>query len=195
MRRSSTGTEDRIVDVALGLFGTQGYSATSMEQVRREAGVSNGSLYYLFPHKAALAARLFCDGMLQSQAGLLGALRAASSAEVGVRETVACQARWVDDNVALARLVYSELPDEVLLTASTSLDGPARSYVRETDKWLRRHIEMGAVVDRPFVVSHALWLGPTQEFCRHWLRGRSKLRPRHVAADLAEGAWKALMAS
>jgi AcrR family transcriptional regulator len=193
MNLSSTTTEARIVEVALGLFGTQGYSATSMEQVRREAGVSNGSLYYLFPNKAALAARLYCDGMLQSQAGLLDALRAASSAEEGVRESVAFQAGWVDDHVMPARLVYAELPDEVLLVASPTLDGPARSYVRETDRWLRRHIETGAVVDRPYAVSHALWLGPAQEFCRHWLRGRAKLRPRHVAADLAEGAWQALV--
>ena len=29
-----------------------------MEQVRRHAGVSNGSLYHLFPNKAALAAQV-----------------------------------------------------------------------------------------------------------------------------------------
>jgi AcrR family transcriptional regulator len=195
MARAPTPTEEVIVEVALRLFGSQGYTATSMEQVRREAGVSNGSLYHLFPHKAALAARLFCDGMLRSQAGLLSVLRMASSAEEGVRGSVSCQAAWVDDHIALARLVYTELPDEVLLAASPFLDGPARSYVQEADVWLRHHIQTGAVVDRPFAVSHALWLGPTQEFCRHWLRGRSKLRPRQVATDLAEGAWKALASS
>jgi len=41
-------------------------------------------------------------------------------------------------------------------------------------------------------VAHALWLGPGQEFARHWLHGRSKLAPTEVADDLADGAWAAL---
>jgi AcrR family transcriptional regulator len=195
MARTVMSTEERITEAAFGLFGSQGYTATSMEQVRREAGVSNGSLYHVFPHKAVLAARLFSEGMLQSQTELLGVLRTASSAEAGVREFVSRLATWVDDNVNVARLVYTELPDEVLLAAAAALDGPAKSYVRTTHRWLRYHIEAGALLDRPFEVAHALWLGPTQEFCRHWLRGRSRLRPRNVVADLADGAWKALASS
>jgi AcrR family transcriptional regulator len=168
---------------------------TSMEQVRRNAGVSNGSLYHLYPSKAVLAARLYCDGMIQCQDGVIAAVRAASSAETGVRAAVAFQTLWVDQHVQLARLVYADMPDEVLVAAASTLDGPSRHYVRVVEQWLRSHVENGALTDRPFVVLHALWLGPAQEFCRHWLRGRGRLRPRHVADQLAEGAWRALAAS
>ena len=193
--RSSSTTEDRVTAAALGLFGSQGYAVTSMEQVRGEADVSNGSLYHLFPSKAALAARLYCRGMIQCQDGVLDALQAASGAEEGVRGGVAFQAAWVDRHVELARLVYADWPDDVLVAAAPSLDGPSRNYVRVVDRSLRHHVAAGALIDRPFPVLHALWLGPTQEFCRQWLRGRSRPRPRHVAADLADGAWRALAAS
>ena len=41
--------------------------------------------------------------------------------------------------------------------------------------------QRAALIARPFIVTHALWLGPTQEFARHWLRGRSKLTPMQAA--------------
>jgi AcrR family transcriptional regulator len=191
---SVSTTEDLVTAVALRLFGTQGYSQTSMEQVRREAGISNGSLYHLYRDKAALAARLYCRGMVECQDGILAAVRRAGAPEVGVRGAVVFQAGWVDANIELARLVYADLPDAVLAAAAPTLDGLSRSYVREVDTWLRVHVDSGALIDQPFAMLHALWLGPTQEFCRHWLRGRGRLRPRNVAVDLADGAWRALAA-
>ena len=73
--------------------------------------------------------------------------------------------------------MYCDLPDDVLVAASPTHDQSARDYVRTTTQWLDRHVLEGSIVDRPFAVDHALWLGPTQEYSRHWLRGRAKLRP------------------
>ena len=85
------------------LFGSQGYAATSMEQIRRATEISNGSLYHLFPDKVTLAAHLFCAGMQQCQIGLLDAIDHAKSAEQGIRDAVAWQSGWVDANVTTAR--------------------------------------------------------------------------------------------
>ena len=101
----------------------------------------------------------------------------------------------VDGHVQLARLIYTDWTDDVLLAAASSLDGPSRRYVRVVDRWLRDRVAAGEVIDRPFPVLHALWLRPTQEYCRHWLRGRSRRRPRHVTDDFADGAWRALAAT
>ena len=185
-------TEQSITTVALRLFGAQGYAATSMDQVRREAGVSNGSLYHLFPTKAALVAGLYVDGMQQCQQGIMAAIETASSPELAVRGVVSFQARWVDRHVELARLTYADWHDEVLVAAAPRLDESSRHYVRVVDAWLRQQIAAGELVDGPFVVLHALWLGPTQEFCRQWLSGRSRLRPRQVVDQLSDGAWHAL---
>lgn len=185
-------TEDRIAEAALRLLTVHGYAGASMEQVRRSAGVSNGSLYHHFPSRADLAARLLVEGMGQSQQVVLGVLLGAGDAEQGVRDVVHAQMGWVQEHAELARLLYGDLPDEVLLAAEPSFGEQNRQYVDVVGGWLQTQAEQGMVVHRPFGVTHALWLGPGQEFARHWLRGRSRLTPTDAATALADGAWRAL---
>jgi AcrR family transcriptional regulator len=191
-RTPTVTTKARVVQAATELFGSLGYAATSMEQVRRRAGVSNGSLYHLFPDKVTLGGYLFSAGMHECQAGLLAVIADADAAQQGIRNAVAWQLGWVDDNAATARILYGDVPDDVIVAAAAVHDPSARNYVRTTTQWLNRHVLEGSIVDRPFAVTHALWLGPTQEYSRHWLRGRVKQRPRRVAADLSAGAWAAV---
>ncbi len=48
------GTADRILQTAARLFLEQGFSATGVSTICREAGVNSGSLYHFFPSKDAL---------------------------------------------------------------------------------------------------------------------------------------------
>ncbi len=187
-------TADRIAQAGLRLFTVHGYAGASMEQVRREAGVSNGSLYHHFGSRADLAARLLVEGMARSQQVVLDVLTGSSDAEPSVRGVVRAQLGWVEEHAELARLLYGDLPDEVLLAAEPLFGQQNRHYVDVIGGWLQSQAEQGTLARRPFGVSHALWLGPGQEFARHWLRGRSKLAPTDVAVDLADGAWRALAA-
>lgn len=189
---SRVGTGERIVSAALPLFAAHGWAGTSMEEIRRAAGVSNGSLYHHFSSRAQLAARLLVDGMTGAQQAITGVLAEAGLAERGVREAVRTQLMWVEESAELARLLYSDVPDEVLLAAEPAFSEHNRHYVDVVAGWLRRHAASHAVIDLPFAVAHALWLGPGQEFARHWLRGRSRLRPAAAAPALADGAWRAL---
>src|SRR5687768_2742544 len=50
----STDTRERLVDTARKLFWNQGYSATGVAQILKEAGAKSGSLYYFFPTKQDL---------------------------------------------------------------------------------------------------------------------------------------------
>lgn len=47
-------TRRRIVEVAFRLFHEQGYHATSVSTILREAGINSGSLYHFFPGKEQL---------------------------------------------------------------------------------------------------------------------------------------------
>ncbi|MEQ8770986.1 MAG: TetR/AcrR family transcriptional regulator [Phycisphaerales bacterium] len=47
-------TKDRILQAAARLFLEQGFSATGVSTICREAGVNSGSLYHFFPSKDAL---------------------------------------------------------------------------------------------------------------------------------------------
>lgn len=50
----STDTRDRIIEAARTLFLRQGYTATGIAQILREADARSGSLYYFFPTKEDL---------------------------------------------------------------------------------------------------------------------------------------------
>lgn len=187
---TGTTTSQRILDAALELFDQRGYSGVSMEEIRRGAGVSNGSLYHHFGSRAELAAHLLLLGMGQCQQGVLQPL--SEDAEAAVRGAVVAQLAWVQDNPQLGRLLFGELADDVLLAAEPAFSKQNRRYVRDAGSWLRDQAERGVIIGQPFGIAHALWLGPAQEFARHWLRGRSKLLPTRAAPALADGAWRAL---
>jgi AcrR family transcriptional regulator len=161
-----------------------------MEEIRRGAGVSNGSLYHHFGSRAELAAQLLLLGMARSQKNVMESLSA--DAEAAVRGAVVAQLRWVQGNPQLGRLLYGDLADEVVLAAEPAFSERNRLYVEAVGAWLRDQAQRGTIVSQPFEIAHALWLGPTQEFARHWLRGRSKLPPKRASAALADGAWRSL---
>lgn len=54
-RRPAPETRERLLDAAIRLFLAQGYAASSVEQVCREAGLSKGAFFHLFPSKEAMA--------------------------------------------------------------------------------------------------------------------------------------------
>jgi AcrR family transcriptional regulator len=194
METAPAPTVQRILAAALPLFVAHGYAGASLEQVRRDAGVSNGSLYHHFPRRADLAARLFTEGMRGCQQVILQAVTADEPAERVVRAVVTELLGWVEAHTDVARWVFSDLPDEVLLAAEPELSQTSRGYAVVVGDWLARQSRRGAVIEGSFAVRHALWLGPAQEFARHGLRGRSRQRPTEAATDLAEGAWRALAA-
>jgi len=51
---TTSGTRDRILEVAARLFQEQGFAATGISTILREADVNSGSLYHFFPSKDAL---------------------------------------------------------------------------------------------------------------------------------------------
>ncbi len=52
----SAGTRERVLEAAARLFHEQGYAATGIATILREANANPGSLYHYFPNKAALLA-------------------------------------------------------------------------------------------------------------------------------------------
>jgi hypothetical protein len=67
-----------------------------------------------------------------------------------------------------------------------------RRFFAEVRSWWQTHVHYGALRDLPLDLIHALWLGPAQEYTRHWLSGQVKRVPRTIAGVLANAAWDAL---
>ena len=47
-------TRERVLDAALGSFGTRGYEATSLDQLAAELGIRKQTILYYYPSKAEL---------------------------------------------------------------------------------------------------------------------------------------------
>jgi AcrR family transcriptional regulator len=183
-RRRST--RDRLLSAALDRFAMEPPVAVSLEDIRRDAGVSVGALYHHFSDKAALIDALYLELTMDVQRDFLAELRSHSSAEGGVKAIVRLYLRWVSSNRAGTALLLGHRPDEGALRA---LNGP---FFTEIRSWCQTHVHYGAMRRLPLEVIIALWIGPAQEYTRHWLSGRVKRVPRSVADVLADAAWNAL---
>lgn len=185
-RRQQQSARDRLLAAALRKLATQSPAAVSLEDIRREAGVSVGALYHHFSDKQALIDALYLELTHQVQEDFLSELRAHQSAEDGVKGIVRWYLRWVSENQAAARVLLGHRPDR------SELRQMNRRFFDEVLTWWQTHAHYGALRALPLDLIHALWIGPAQEYTRHWLSGDVKRVPRTVANELADAAWNAL---
>ena len=79
------GMRNRVIDVAAGAFQTDGYAATSVNDILKLAGVSGGALHHHFPTKKALVAAVLTERIaVEVDATWAQAVRAAPDALTGI---------------------------------------------------------------------------------------------------------------
>src|ERR1700733_5719316 len=103
---------NRLLDAALVRFAADPPVAVSLEDIRRDAGVSVGALYHHFDDKTALVDALYLELTQREQELFLAELRTYSSAEDAVKAVGRLYLRWVSANRAGARLLLGHRPDE-----------------------------------------------------------------------------------
>jgi AcrR family transcriptional regulator len=170
-------------------FAADGAIAATLDEIRRDAEVSVGALYHHFPDKPALAAAVYAQVMAEYQAGFVAMLRRHDTAEGGIRGGVAHHLRWVAGNRIEAALLLGDRLD------SAALQEANRVFFADVRDWWRPHHTYGALQPMQAGVTAALWIGPAQEFSRHWIAGAEPRMPRGVVKTFADAAWKALRAN
>ena len=181
---------ERLLRAALVRFHDDGALSATLEDIRREAGVSVGTLYHYFPDKAGLAAELYVELLALFQDGFLAELRAHAGAEEGVKEGVRFYLRWVSANRAAASLLLEGRP-----RGHAALHRRNQRFFAEAMAWWQTHVHYGALRELPFDLITALWLGPAHEYTRHWVAGRARRVPATDAGVLADAAWLTLKES
>lgn len=182
-----TGTRDAIVQAAVACAAAGDWERTSLQVVRQRAGVSNGSLFHHFPTRHDLTAAVVAAGLEEHQRVLLAELT--GDAEVGVTGVVRRHLRWVQDNVALARMLLGAPADVLRAAVPEAVLEDNRRFSIAVSTWLQEHGWTRAPELRVVV---ALWIGPAQECSRLWLAEPAAWQLQSVADDLAAGAWAAL---
>ena len=192
MSRSGAKTSDardRLLHVARRRFAVDGALVPTLDEVRREAEVSVGALYHHFPDKASLAAAVYAQLMAEYQTGFVSMLREHDTAEGGIRGGVAYHLRWVTEHRGEARLMLGDRLD------SAALHDCNREFFAAVGDWWRPHHTYGVLRPMRVGVTAALWLGPAQEYSRHWVAGDDAKMPRDVAETFATAAWAVLRAN
>lgn len=183
---------DRLLAAAVRRFGAAGALGVTLDDIRKEAGVSVGAVYHHFPDKASLHAAAWLDVLDRYRAGFLETLRRRSGAEDGVRGVVAYHLKWVAEHRDAAALLFSNRP--IHGVGADELRARNAAFYGEASAWWLTHVRYDVLRELEVELVHALWLGPSEAFCRGWLAGRYKRVPPSVTRVLADAAWHSLRA-
>jgi AcrR family transcriptional regulator len=181
---------ERVLEAALRCFAHAGVAGTTLDDIRRDSGASIGAIYHHFADKQDLAASVYADGLQRYQAAFLAELREPRGAEEGIRAIVAFHLSWCTRNRDLARYLLTQR--EAAGPVEERIGAANREFFAAVRGWWAPHAHYGALRDLDFDLVQALWLGPSQEYCRHWLAGRARRVPAAVARALADAAWHSL---
>ncbi|AOW94885.1 TetR family transcriptional regulator [Rhodococcus sp. WMMA185] len=177
-----------LLDAAEGHFAQHGVLGTRLADIREEVGVSVGGIYHHFPSKKELYAEVWLRALGEYQDMFRAVLAESTGARGGIEGVVASHLEWVAANPDRATILVSPRPPGINERAAEG----NRIFFRTVMAWWRTHQNYGSVRRLDFDVLNALWLGPAQEYSRHWLAGSIATDPTSVAPDLARAAWNSL---
>ncbi|MEU9804178.1 TetR/AcrR family transcriptional regulator [Streptomyces sp. NPDC051000] len=184
---SDTDARTRILAAALDCFLERGVRRTTVEQVRKRAGVSNGSFFHHFPNKQDLAEAVYLQGLEQHQAELLAVLTPELGLRAGIEEVVHRHLAWMAEHPRLAAFLLAP-PDWIAPRDAPQIAASSREFFHSVALWLREHGWAGTPA---FSIVIAIWTGPAQEYARHRLLGSAEGADASAPA-LAQAAWNAL---
>lgn len=102
------GPRVAITNVAMHLFGKQGFTGTSMRDIANAVGLLPGSLYAHIQSKEALLLSIVSDGIGRFIAAVDPHVRATGSPEVRLRNMIAAHVEVVADNPERSQVVFHQ---------------------------------------------------------------------------------------
>lgn len=184
-----------ILEAALASFEERGYGASSIEDIRRRAGASVGSIYHHFGSKAGIASALYAEGLADFQDGLLAEMRRARSARGLVQRVVRFHLGWAAANPHWAEYLLKMRRVEAVAAIETRLREMNAAFLERALGLIGPYMDRGEIVRLSPDALLSLLFGPAQEFLRLWLDGRAQLEIRQARELLAEAAWKSVRPS
>jgi AcrR family transcriptional regulator len=190
--QATTARRDAIFRAALECFRELGYEKTTVADIKARAGVSTGSLYHHFSSKERLFGELYLDAVRDAQASSLRALRRAKRAEQGVRALVGSYLRWVHREPERAAFLLTMRRAEFMTEVDAELETLNQTLRTKLSDWTNRHVRAGELPLANTDVLMALLVGPSEDFARRWLRGKTSTSLREAAELLGQAAWTSL---
>jgi AcrR family transcriptional regulator len=186
-------TKAAVLEAAMRLFLSQGFEATSMDQVRQAAGVSNGSLYHHYPTKNDLARALYAEALRDFHAAQLAVIAEGEvPAQVGVQGMVSAYIAWVVKHPERARVLHELRRTSAVALAEPEWGGLNAETFSRLREWVAGRVEAGELQPLPFSAWMALVFAPVLQLTPLWLKNPRPSVPPKLRAALVRAAWLAV---
>lgn len=189
----TTSTRSKLLDAAATVFLAHGFAAASMDMVRQEAGVSNGSLYHHFPTKALLADALYAHTLRDFHAALLGPITGRATAQSGVKGLIRAYIAWVEQHPERARLLH-ELRRTGDMTGGAEMSAANAQAFGTLAQWIETRVAAGEMRAMPFPIWMAVVFSPAISLTPQWASQKQPAVAPKVRAALEHAAWMAVAA-
>lgn len=184
-----------VLDAALACFAEQGVERTSIEDICQRSGAGVSSVYHHFGSKAGVAAALYVAVLEDFQQGCAAALAANTDARSWIGCLVASHLAWVDANEAAARFLNEFRHAEWLAPQAAQIRALNARFGAAIADAMRAFVAAGELRAMPPDLFIALLLGPTHEYIRARLAGRTVTPSPAAGGALGEAVWRALAAA
>jgi AcrR family transcriptional regulator len=187
----ATDTREKILQVAAKLFVRQGYTATSVNQISKEAGIGKATVYHHFPDKQTIAFSL-----LDRSSGRVRDALSAVSTEADPRRRIEAIAgaaiRLRDESFDLFQVIRREVPDS-RTRLHTQLAAILLGYSTHVTEAIQAGIKQGIFrpVD-PSVAAQALLTMVTGLYVQIYLSGNRFPDPEKSLRSMLELFFKGI---
>lgn len=186
--------KDDILQAALACFSESGVDATTIEMIRDRSGASIGSLYHHYGNKERIIGALYLTGVGQYAALLDAGLQEAKSAEAVVKLFVTSYVDWVSANPEWARFILHSRGRVEAGEMGEELRDANRQQGRRIAELLAEHRKAGAFKALSAELFNSVVIGPTHDYARNWLAGRTRVDLIDCREQLAQIAWESVRA-
>ncbi|WP_207885667.1 TetR/AcrR family transcriptional regulator [Pseudomonas sp. 30_B] len=186
--------KDDILQAALACFSESGVDATTIEMIRDRSGASIGSLYHHYGNKERIIGALYLAGVGQYAALLDAGLEEAKSAEDIVKLFVTSYIDWVSANPEWARFILHSRGRVEAGEVGEELREANRQHGRRIAELLAEHRKAGAFKALSAELFNSVVIGPTHDYARNWLAGRTRVDLIECREQLAQIAWESVRA-
>lgn len=186
--------KDDILQASLACFSESGVDATTIEMIRDRSGASIGSLYHHYGNKERIIGALYLTGIGQYAALLDAGLEEAKSAEAVVKLFVTSYIDWVSANPQWARFILHSRGRVEAGEMGEELREANRQQGRRIAELLAEHRKTGAFKALSAELFNSVVIGPTHDYARNWLAGRTRMDLIECREQLAQIAWESVRA-
>ncbi len=174
-------SEEKILDAALELFATKGYTSTSISQIAQKAGISKGLIYNYFDSKKDLLRAIVKAAIKEGNELIKHALDEHSSPTEELEHIVLDSVAHVKANFQYWKLLAA------LSHQSEAMDS-IRDLAEENRKWsIDKCVALFTKLNAPNPVPTALLFGAALDgILLHYLRLKEEYPIEEVAKSLIE---------